>query len=262
MNLVSVIIPVYNVENDLEKCIESILNQTYTNLEVWLIDDGSKDNSPKICDVYEQKDSRVHVVHKQNAGVSAARNTGIERANGDYIMFVDSDDSIAPKAIEHMMERAESTQAEVVICGFHYYFMQEGTVRENIPSMQFEGDSERFLHTVFYDVLIKEFLNPPWNKLIKRELVERCGLRFHEDYSICEDMAFSIMLVHHARKIAILQEALYNYVLKSGESLVSKFHPNYFEALSFYMDCVKQYFEAMNAPNEVKSRMNEFLLER
>ena len=112
---VSVIVPVYKVEKYLKKCIDSILNQTYRDLEVILVDDGSPDQCGTICDRYGREDSRVHVIHKENGGLSDARNTGVERASGEYILFVDSDDYIEPELVEKTVKAAEKTGCDLVM---------------------------------------------------------------------------------------------------------------------------------------------------
>ena len=117
MKLISVIVPVYNTEKYLEKCVMSILNQTYKNLEIILIDDGSTDNSPQICDSLAEKDNRITVIHQPNGGVSSARNTGLDNTHGDYIMFVDSDDYIAPNMIEFLSENIGDT--DIAMCGYN-----------------------------------------------------------------------------------------------------------------------------------------------
>lgn len=119
--MVSIIVPVYKVEKFLPKCIESVLNQTYTDFELILVDDGSPDKSPEICDKYAELDKRVVVIHQKNAGVSAARNAGLENAKGEYIGFVDPDDWIAPKMYEQMIFAMEGSNADLAICGYDYY---------------------------------------------------------------------------------------------------------------------------------------------
>ena len=119
--LVSIIIPVYNVEKYLAECIESVLKQTYQNIEILLIDDGSPDNSGKICDEYEEKDSRVRVIHKENGGVSSARNVGLEQANGEYITFIDSDDFVSESYIEELYIALENGNSDLAFCKYNHY---------------------------------------------------------------------------------------------------------------------------------------------
>ena len=116
--LISVIVPIYNVEQYLENCINSILNQTYRNLEVILVDDGSPDNCGGICDLYSDKDPRIKVIHKQNGGLSDARNKGLDAATGEYLAFVDSDDTILPEMIDKLYQRIVIDQSDLAFCGY------------------------------------------------------------------------------------------------------------------------------------------------
>ena len=129
--LISVIVPVYKVEQYLDNCINSLLAQTYKNLEIILIDDGSPDNCPAICDEYAKKDSRIIVVHKQNEGVSVARNVGINIAKGNFIAFVDSDDSIEPNMYEKLIEKQQTEDFDLVFCRYNYE--QNGETINEIP---------------------------------------------------------------------------------------------------------------------------------
>ena len=117
--LISVIVPVYNVERYLRQCIESITNQSYKNLQIILIDDGSKDNSGKICDEYAEKDKRVEVIHKENTGVSAARNTGLDNAKGEWITFVDADDWVEKNFCEILIKKATENESDCIACGYN-----------------------------------------------------------------------------------------------------------------------------------------------
>ena len=119
MDKISVVVPVYNVEKYLRKCIDSIINQTYKNLEIILVDDGSPDKCGEICDEYAKKDNRVKVIHKKNAGVSSARNDGIDNATGEYIIFVDSDDWLEDNAIEIMVDKLNEYDYDCVFCNFY-----------------------------------------------------------------------------------------------------------------------------------------------
>ena len=114
--LISIIIPVYKVEKYLKRCVDSVIGQTYPNLQIILVDDGSPDNCPQICDEYAAQDKRIEVIHQANAGVSNARNNGLKVAKGDYILFIDSDDYIAPDMCEKMLAFAQQTQADIVVC--------------------------------------------------------------------------------------------------------------------------------------------------
>lgn len=136
MEKVTIVVPVYNTEKYLDECIKSIVNQTYENIEVILIDDGSKDNSPKICDKWAQKDSRIQVIHKMNEGAGIARNTGISNASGEYICFFDSDDYIEPYTIEKSLNALLENNADIVLFGFCDITANGKTKRVHIPNPQ------------------------------------------------------------------------------------------------------------------------------
>ena len=172
--LISIIIPVYKVEKYLEKCINSIIGQTYTNLQIILVDDGSPDNSGKICDKYAKKDSRVEVIHKSNGGLSEARNSGIERAKGKYIGFVDSDDYIKEDMYEVLYNLITRFQADVSICNLYDVVGDEKNIR-NIN----EGIKEYNRIDILKEVLMdKNIQSYAWNKLYKKELFDNLKLYF------------------------------------------------------------------------------------
>lgn len=258
MKKVSVIVPVYNVENELKTCIESIISQSHENWELWLIDDGSTDKSPMLCDEYEKRDSRIHVLHKENGGVSAARNSGLQQVTGEYVLFVDSDDYLEKQALEKMVAEAEDKTADVVLCGFFYRVMHDNSVVENVADASFAGDNKELAKTVFAGVFEKDLINPPWNKLIKRSVLQENNLQFNEAYSILEDLSFSVQLLEKCSKVVIMKEALYNYVYKEQNNLVHKFHSNFFEALLFFDACMSKYSSQVAEPEMERIRHHFF----
>lgn len=242
MKKISIVVPVYNVEKDLQRCVESIIKQSYPLWELWLINDGSTDSSADLCEKFAAYDNRIRVIHKENGGVSSARNVGIDNASGDYVIFVDSDDYLEENTLELMLKAAISANADVVLCGFIYRIMSENSTIRNVPQHPFVGDNDSFLANYFWEVYQKDLINPPWNKLIRRELLQENDLKFNINFSILEDIAFSIQVLEKSSKIVILQEALYNYCFKQQGNLVNKFHQNFFEALLNLDECLRQYF--------------------
>lgn len=250
MKKISVIVPVYNVENELNSCVGSIIQQTYKEWELWLIDDGSTDRSPQICDDYAKKDSRIHVLHKSNGGVSSARNSGLDLASGEYVFFVDSDDCLEGNAVERIVEKAEDTNADIVMCGFFYRVVSDSSVVKNLPCCYFEGNNKELLERCFEDILKKELINPPWNKLIKTDIIQENNIRFNQEISILEDISFSIQVMEKCKRIVVLDEALYHYFFKQQGNLVHKFHANFFEALLFFDGCFQKYLLAAGEEND------------
>lgn len=241
MELVSIIVPVYNAEEYIGTCIESIQKQSYQNIEILLVDDGSMDKSAEICDKYQQEDSRIKVFHRKNHGVSSSRNYGIEYATGDYIQFVDADDSLEPETVEENLKIVKETGAELVFFSFRYHIVDENKILDKVFSEMFVGNAEEFFNKFFVTLINRELINPPWNKFISKKLLKNTKVRFHEEYSICEDMAFSIEILNESKLTAFNPKMHYNYNLKSTGSLVFRFHENYFEALSYYYQKALQY---------------------
>lgn len=209
---ISVIVTVYNIEAYLERAVDSILQQSYRNLEVLLIDDGSTDRSGAICDHYSQKDSRVKVIHQKNGGAYAARNTGLSCATGQYLTFVDGDDWIDPGMYEALMSAMRQQEAELAVCRYRKIF---GERREDASTKRagvFEGQEilEKYLEEDD-NWLIQ---TAPWNKLYKRSIIGE--LTFPK--SIYEDMLYTIRLLNKPKRSVYLDTAYYNYVCDRGSS--------------------------------------------
>ena len=171
--LISIVVPVYNVENYVAECITSLINQTYRNIEILLVDDGSTDKSGQICDSFAN-DDRIRVFHTKNAGVSAARNYALDRARGDYIGFADSDDRAEPEMFETLLRCAEKSGADVALCGFDREY-PSGIRQSSRPPVYVEASGAEAVSTVFYEYGL--IYNYAWNKLFRREFFES-GFRF------------------------------------------------------------------------------------
>ena len=176
MNLISVIVPVYNGEKYLHRCVDSILSQTYKNLEILLIDDGSKDNSASICDEYAEKDNRIVVIHKKNEGTGPTRQYGMEHAHGEYIAFVDNDDYIVPDMYEKMMKAIEESGADYCACQFNYEYADGThlyTTFDRNPALMGLHDSVPFSHFLFNQGgYANGVVCSIWNKLFRRDLLK------------------------------------------------------------------------------------------
>ena len=211
---VSVIVPVYNAEKTIRRCIDSILNQEYTDLELILADDGSKDASGAICDEYAAKDSRVQVLHKENTGVSDTRNQAIARATGTYLQFLDSDDWITPDATKLLVRSAEEHNCDLVISDFYRVVGTRVSHKGDIEEDEVLSREEYAAHMMenpadfYYGVL--------WNKLYRREIVERWNLQMDPEISWCEDFMFNLEYIRHAERFFALQVPIYYYVKTKG----------------------------------------------
>jgi len=212
-DLISVIVPVYKVEKYLEKCIESIIKQTYTNLQIILVDDGSPDNCGKICDEYAKKDSRIEVIHKINGGLSDARNVGINRANGRYIGFVDSDDYIKEDMYEKLINLIKEYDADISICNLY----------DVIDGKEYVRNKDNGIHEYSRIDILKEILldkniqSYAWNKLYKKELFDEIKYPIRKKY---EDIGTTFYLFEKCNKIVVTSEPEY-YYLKRADSLVN-----------------------------------------
>ena len=218
--LISIIVPVYRVESYLSRCVDSLLAQTYQNLEIILVDDGSPDQCPAICDACAEKDARVKVIHQENKGLSGARNAGIDAASGEYLAFVDSDDYVSPHFIEELYQLLQDTGCAIGQCRFSYV-KGDGLVEE--------GDSAFCIYRG--ESLMEQLYGPEekatcfvvaWNKLYRAELFKETGIRYPEG-RIHEDEATTYRLFHEAKKLAFLDRALYGYYTENGGSITSVF---------------------------------------
>lgn len=239
-DMISVIVPIYNVEAYLEECINSILKQSYRNLEIILIDDGSPDNCSVLCDAWAEKDSRIRVIHKSNGGLSDARNAGLEVATGDYIAFVDSDDWILPEMYEKMLFTIKKENADICACN----------IRSCYPDYEEEwgckeytvGNSEQILDMLYSDT---KYPVSAWNKLYKRECWKE--LRFPVG-KICEDAFTTYHLVHNAERIVQIPEAFYCYRIRPQSIMTSTFSIKRMdeeEAWRVNYQFVKDYYPAL-----------------
>ena len=208
--LVSIIIPVYKAAPDLGRCIESVRRQTYQNLEILLINDGSKDASLQICNMYARVDSRVCVLDKDNSGVSATRNVAIETASGKYLQFVDSDDYLAPDATETLVARAEADRADLVIA--HYYRV----AGEEITAHGFLTRRDVMDQTEFARELMDEpasfYYGVLWNKLYRTDIIRRHHIRCHEELQWSEDFLFNLEYIRYAARFCAVAQPVYYYV--------------------------------------------------
>ena len=212
-DLISIIIPVYKVEKYLEKCIESVLKQTYTNLQIILVDDGSPDSCGKICDEYAKKDPRIEVIHKVNGGLSDARNVGIAKAKGKYIGFVDSDDYIKEDMYEILINLIKEYDADVSICNLYDVIDGKEYIRNNENGIQ-EYSRLEILKEVLLDKNIQSYA---WNKLYKKELFDEIKYPIGKKY---EDIGTTFYVFEKCNKIVVTSEPEY-YYLKRSDSLVN-----------------------------------------
>lgn len=229
---ISIIVPVYNPGKYLRECIDSILAQTFSDFELILIDDGSTDSSPAICDNYATRDSRIHVIHQPNSGVSAARNAGLDSARGEWISFIDSDDTINPKMLETLLNSAINEKADIVMCDL--YFEYENGERKEYKTYSWTKEG---------DLGIAEFIATPWtiicNTLHRKSLYLNGMIRCPEKISYCEDFHLIIRLLFNASCISKVNLPLYNYRQRSDSILHNQNQQTFEDELWAYEDIRK-----------------------
>lgn len=228
--MISIIVPVYNVEKYLKKCIESIINQTYRNLEIILVDDGSPDKCPEICDSYAQKDSRIKVIHKKNEGLINARKSGLEIAQGEYIGFVDGDDWIEPEMYELFALQAEKYSPDMVLSDFYYDNGKELSNSEQLFDREYydKDDLKKFIYPkmLFSGTYYKFGVNPCcWSKIYKKELIKKNLPLVDGRIKMGEDAAFTYPCLIDAQSAAAIKKPCYHYI-SNPESMTKSYDKN------------------------------------
>lgn len=228
---ISLIVPVYNASESLPRCLDSMLAQTFRDFEVLLIDDGSSDDSGAVCDRYVELDNRIRVFHKENGGVSAARQLGIDNARGEYTIHADADDWVEPTMLEELYNKAVDTDADVVICDF---YVNKDDRQTYVKQQPIALDHITILRSLF-----QQLHGSCWNKLVKRACYKEYNIKFPVGINHCEDLLTWIQIYQHPVKTAYLPEAFYHYV-QNDESITHHFTRKTYEMRqSFYNEVCK-----------------------
>lgn len=226
--LISIIAPIYNVERYLAQCLDSIINQTYKNIEIILVNDGSTDNSGSIADSLAQKDDRIHVFHKKNKGVSAARNYALEKATGEYVIFVDSDDYISPDFVEYMVKISEVTNAE--FCLSTKVFTDKNMTQTLEDKIETYTPEQATCALLYPGIEIG-----CWNKMFKRSFLEKNNIKFPTSFFMGEGLNFITTAAQLANNIGVGNRKVYYYRTNNAQSATTKFNisklVNAFEAI-------------------------------
>ena len=233
--LLSVIVPIYNVAPYLPRCLDSIIQQTYPHLEIILVDDGSTDACPQICDEYAAKDKRIHVIHQKNKGLPGARNSGIEQMHGEFFTFVDSDDWIDKTCYEQLMQCQQQTQADIVRCSFYMAYdthKKSSPIVENVPQ-GFLSPAKRLFH------LLQQQDSFVWNKLYRRSWV--ADTRFDPCYTLCEDLFFISQLAKKGGNFAQVNKPLYFYYQRPTSVRRTSTSPEWYLAMCLLKDLYDTY---------------------
>lgn len=214
---ISIIVPVYNVEKYIDRCIDSILNQTFKDFELILVNDGSTDNSGDICDKYSKIDSRIKVIHKINGGVSSARNVGIDNANGKYIQFIDPDDWVDDLLLERSYNTINNEDSDIVFLGIKYEDFISKRVTKRVVSKEIIFDINKNIKHDAIKLIKDDLFGFTWCKLFKASIIKSHKIKFDESISLAEDEKFTCDYYKYINKISVLDEAYYYYVKYGNE---------------------------------------------
>lgn len=277
--LITIIIPIYNAEKSIEKCVNSIINQKYRNIEILLINDGSKDKSLDICKFLKGRDNRIILIDKENEKVSKTRNRGIQEAKGKYIMFVDSDDYINEDMIKKMVKGIE--EFDICTCNYNYVDNNKEIVRSKLSSFSTD-ESNRYI-----EMLQRDFLfNPLWNKIYKTKIIKENNIKFEPNIQVGEDYLFNINYMKHTKNANYIATPMYNYVIQYNslskrfiersikeEMKIPRNLKKYYEEQKYNMKYVyNQYIEILKSNiinlmvgekdrNEIKKLIGEYIYE-
>lgn len=247
--MVSVVIPAYNAAGTLQRLLECLLNQTWRNMQIILVDDGSVDGTSEMARKAAENDPRLSVIKQGNLGISCARNAGLAMCEGKYIRFIDADDTLPPDSMERMVRRAEKDGAELVIGGYDQYFGERRSFHnlagreDTVPCDEIMRHLCDHANSYFYGVL--------WNKLFLRETLEQENCRFQEDLTWGEDFAFVMDYLASVRKVSFMKESLYDYRRTAGSTSVKQI-----------LDCVKHPAENTRIKGELYGHLKEMYKRR
>lgn len=255
MDIVSIVVPVYNVEKFLKECLDSICTQTYTNLEIILIDDGSTDSSGKICDDYAKLDKRIKIFHNKNYGVSYSRNLGIKEANGKYIVFIDSDDVIESNYIEISVEMIKKDNSDIVIVA-HDIIDELLNKKECLTLPNTSNLTGIFKDDYYY---LSNYLITPWGKLYKLDIIKYFSIYFPEDFVVSEDRIFNYMYFKFINKYTFINKLLYHYFRRGNISLSKNMTQETFIANVKRLEIQKNFFRDLDIKNKEKILINDVI---
>lgn len=227
---VSIIMPVYNVDKYLQRAVDSVLNQSLKQIELFLVDDGSKDNSGKICDEYANKDKRVHVIHQQNQGAHMARNNCLNLAKGKYLCFFDSDDEVDENMLEEMYDMSEQNNLTLAVSGFYietYYSEDKYVVLDYVPPKEIIYTDRQTFRKESFQFFDKNMFYSPWNKLYKREYIIANDIKFPVTYR--DDFPFVVEVIKDIDRIGFTKKQYYHFKRQRKESETAKYTPNLYD---------------------------------
>ena len=256
--LVSIVVPVYKAEKFLHRCIDSILQQTYRNIEIIIVNDGSPDRSGAICNKHAELDSRINVIHKENEGVSAARNSGLAKASGEYILFVDCDDYLEKTMVEDMLDSAIKHDSDIVLCSYNQ-IEKSSRYRVSVDNRDTVYSKDEFI-TYLLNAASEPYFNPPWNKLFRTNVMKKNSILFNTSFSLGEDFLFNLSVIEHGKIFSTVSASLYNYVAINPNSLTRKYRPDMWENQRKMFIFYKDFFVRNGFYEIYKKKVNAFIL--
>lgn len=257
--LVSIIIPIYNLADYLPQCLDSVQGQSYENIQVLLVNDGSTDASPAICQEYVRRDSRFQLIDKANSGVSDSRNQALDRAEGKYIQFLDGDDWLTPDATETLVHAAESTGADLVLAHFYRVADERLAPRGHIKKervltrQEFAEEMMKAPANYYYGVL--------WNKLYRRSIIEANRLRFDSEVNWCEDFLFNLEYIERVRLVSAVSRPIYYYRKRENSLVTSQASLRRTIAMKIQtFDNYKELYQKLDLYEEQKAKVYSYFL--
>ena len=256
--LLTIIVPIYNCEKHITRCLDTICNQTYRNIEIVLVDDGSTDNSYKICLKYQNMDKRIRLYKQKNSGASSARNFGLSVMSGEYFTFVDSDDYLEETMVEEFVDRINETKADYLICGFT---IEKNDSRGNLvartekPVDDIVIDSRKKIAAGIIKLVENEQINAPWCKCIRSNIIRENQIRMQEDLKLQEDLHFNINVLKFVDKFASLEKSLYYYSIGSKDSLTARYFDNKFEMIDRVHNSLVSFYQENSDDEKINNRV-------
>jgi len=252
--MVSIILPVYNVEKYIARSIQSVLNQTYGDFELLIIDDGTPDKSIEIVEQFT--DPRIKIFHKENGGLSDTRNYGIEKASGEYIYFMDSDDWIEPDLLKNCIKAIKNDELDLVIFGY----IQDNETKDGKivnstkvvpPKAHYIKNKDRLQLTI----KLIGILGYAWNKIYKKDFLIKNNLKFDKGISLVEDILFNSRVYEFTNELVFLDKAYYHYLNRPVKTLIKRFYPNVFELKLMKLDALNRFMDAWKVQNKNKNEI-------
>lgn len=243
-NMISIIIPAYNVENYIATCLQSVMEQTYKALDIIVVNDGSKDKTGEIADSYAEKDERIHVIHQVNGGLPNARNTGMRCAQGEYIMFLDSDDWLEPACCETVIHKIQKEDADIVFFEYYKEYKDRAVRMRTYKEKQLKYDINDKKEFFIYDMRTIT----AWGKIYRREIIDKC--QYNETFKTAEDVDFNYRIYEKVRRAVYIQEPLLHYRILE-KSAIHGYDPNIEKKILPVLDYLEEWCQGNNNEKKV-----------